>query len=151
MGREKSKDGKSEKSSKSKDKDKKSDKSKKSKDKDDKDKKRSSKSKTRDDDAKSTKSAKSDKTAKSASKKEKKSSKTEETKEEQVPFTKGTMPAQTGLQTQVQTTCVIHGKALNFYCENTESLICHDCTVMGPHNTQLHRISKLTDAFSYRF
>lgn len=22
---------------------------------------------------------------------------------------------------------------------------------MGPHNTQLHRISKLSDAFSYRF
>jgi palmitoyltransferase len=58
---------------------------------------------------------------------------------------------QSGLQTHVQTTCAIHGKPLNFYCENTESLICHDCTVMGPHNTQLHRISKLTDAFSYRF
>lgn len=45
----------------------------------------------------------------------------------------------------------MHGKPLKFYCENTESLICYDCTVMGPHNTQLHRISNVDEAFRYRF
>lgn len=48
-------------------------------------------------------------------------------------------------------TCALHGKPLKFYCENTESLSCYDCTVMGPHNTQLHRISNLDEAFRYRF
>jgi hypothetical protein len=47
--------------------------------------------------------------------------------------------------------CAIHGKELCYYCENTESLICYDCTVMGPNNTQLHRISKMDEAFAFRF
>ena len=47
--------------------------------------------------------------------------------------------------------CNLHGKPLKFYCENTESLACYDCTVMGPLNTQLHRISNLDEAFRYRF
>ena len=32
-----------------------------------------------------------------------------------------------------------------------EELICYDCTVMGPHNTQLHRICSIEEAFRYRF
>lgn len=65
------------------------------------------------------------------------------------PFVRGGTIAPTG--TNVLTTCLIHGGELKFYCENTESLICHDCTIMGPHNTQLHRISKMDEAFSFRF
>jgi palmitoyltransferase len=38
-----------------------------------------------------------------------------------------------------------------YYCETTESLICYDCTIMGPNNTQMHRISVLDDAYRYRF
>lgn len=177
----KSKEKKSEKSSKSKDKDKKSDKEKKSdkdkksdkassksRDKDKKSDKSKSKDKKKDDDTKSAKSSKSDK-SKSSKTKDKK--KTEEKKEEppvveanlqgglpdpskvdamaNAPFIRGgTEPKPSS---SVQSTCLIHGKDLQFYCENTESLICYDCTVMGPHNTQLHRISKMDEAFAFRF
>ena len=135
-----------------KDKDKKSDKASsksKEKKKDDDAKSSKSKDKKKDDDTKSSKSDRS----KSAKTKEPKA--TEETKEEipieakvaagglpdpakvdsmsNPPFVKGgTEPQKT---TNVQTKCLIHGKDLQFYCENTESLICYDCTVMGPHNT----------------
>lgn len=174
--RSKSKDGGSDKKSKtsSKSKDKKSDKDSK-KAKEDKKKDRSKSKNRGDDDAKSNKSGKSDrsKTKSSTSKskdKLKKPSKKELTEGEdpisakltdpagqkdqmaasmmQGPFSRGaSVPA--GLA--ATTTCAIHGKDLNYYCENTESLICHDCTVMGPHNTQLHRIQKMSEAFGYRF
>lgn len=160
------------KKSKSKDKDAKSSKSK---DKDDKSAKSKSKDKkSKGDDAKSVKSSKS-KTSKSKDKdsksKDAKSSKSkskdkdkkakdkpEKGQEEEakvdvktdvqtVPFVNTTtVPAQ-----QQNTKCLLHNKDLQFYCENTESLICYDCTVMGPHNTQLHRISKVDEAFAYRF
>ena len=169
-GSSKSKD--KSKDSKSKDKDKKSDKaSSKSKDKKKDDDAKSSKSKSKDkkkdDDTKSSKSDKS----KSAKTKEPKAA--EETKEEvpieakvaagglpdpakmeamsNPPFVKGGTEPQKTSTTTVQTKCLIHGKDLQFYCENTESLICYDCTVMGPHNTQLHRISKMDEAFAFRF
>ena len=47
--------------------------------------------------------------------------------------------------------CMLHNKPLRYYCDNYEELICYDCTVMGPHNTQLHRICNVEEAFRYRF
>ena len=46
---------------------------------------------------------------------------------------------------------MLHGKPLRYYCDNTEELLCIDCTIMGPHNTQLHRICNIEEAFRYRF
>ena len=174
--RSKSKDGGSDKksktSSKSKDKTKESDAGSK-KGKDDKKKDRS-KSRNKDDDTKSAKSGHSDrsKTKSATSKTKDNKKKGEEVANEgqdqisakltdplaatgglvastmQGPFSRGaSMPP--GMA--ANTLCAIHGKDLNYYCENTESLICHDCTVMGPHNTQLHRITKMSEAFGYRF
>jgi len=46
---------------------------------------------------------------------------------------------------------MLHNKPLRYFCESCEELVCYDCTVMGPHNTQLHRVSSLDDAYKYRF
>ena len=48
-------------------------------------------------------------------------------------------------------TCMLHGKPLRYFCDSCEELLCYDCTVMGPHNTQLHRICNMEEAFRYRF
>ena len=47
--------------------------------------------------------------------------------------------------------CMLHNKPLRYFCDTCEELICYDCTVMGPHNTQLHRICNMEEAFRYRF
>ena len=47
--------------------------------------------------------------------------------------------------------CMLHRQSLRYFCDSCEELICYDCTVMGPHNTQLHRISSIEDSFRYRF
>ena len=46
---------------------------------------------------------------------------------------------------------MLHKQQLRYFCVSCEELICYDCTVMGPHNTQLHRISSIEDAFRDRF
>lgn len=47
--------------------------------------------------------------------------------------------------------CFLHNQPLRYFCDSCEELICYDCTVMGPHNTQLHRISAMEEAFRTRF
>ena len=47
--------------------------------------------------------------------------------------------------------CLLHHQPLRYYSETSEELICYDCTVMGPHNTPLHRISSIEEAFRQRF
>ena len=47
--------------------------------------------------------------------------------------------------------CVLHKQPLRYFCDSCEELICYDCTVMGPHNTQLHRITSIEESFRYRF
>jgi hypothetical protein len=47
--------------------------------------------------------------------------------------------------------CMLHNKPLVYFCDTCEELLCSDCTTMGPHNTQLHRICNLEEAFRYRF
>ena len=48
-------------------------------------------------------------------------------------------------------TCMLHDKPIRYFCDSCEELLCYDCTVMGPHNTQLHRICNLEEAFRFRF
>ena len=149
----KDKDAKSVKSSKSKDKDGKSSKSK------DKDAK-STKSKSKDKDGKSVKSSKSaEKDKKASNKDEERKEVAADAKPDATmagTFDRATLQMGatiqgTGLFGQppngtfkregqlasmsVQTVCSIHGKPFQYYCETTESLICYDCTIMGPNNT----------------
>jgi palmitoyltransferase len=39
----------------------------------------------------------------------------------------------------------------SIYCETCEDVICYDSPLMGQHNTQLHRISSIPDAFNSRY
>lgn len=41
--------------------------------------------------------------------------------------------------------------ANSIYCETCEDVICYDSPLMGQHNTQLHRISSIPDAFNSRY
>ena len=69
------------------------------------------------------------------------------------------MPADSPFRTQpvlntnvtVSRQCMLHNKPLRYFCDSCEELLCYDCTVMGPHNTQLHRICNMEEAFRYRF
>jgi len=47
--------------------------------------------------------------------------------------------------------CFLHNQQLRYFCDSCDELICYDCTVMGPHNTQLHRIAAMDEAFRTRF
>lgn len=46
--------------------------------------------------------------------------------------------------------CIHHNVPFQYFCETCEEPICQQCTVLGPHNTQLHRINRLNDAFKIR-
>ena len=61
-----------------------------------------------------------------------------------------TQPIQNNYVTQSKS-CMLHTKPLRYFCDTCEELLCYDCTVMGPHNTQLHRICNMEEAFRYRF
>ncbi len=47
--------------------------------------------------------------------------------------------------------CVHHNQPLKFYCEACEEPTCEDCHTLGPHNTELHRVSSLQEAFNARY
>lgn len=46
--------------------------------------------------------------------------------------------------------CVHHNQSLRFYCEACEEPICDECQYSGPHNTELHRVATLQEAFNAR-
>ncbi|EGR29141.1 hypothetical protein IMG5_162440 [Ichthyophthirius multifiliis] len=46
--------------------------------------------------------------------------------------------------------CVHHSSELVYYCESCEEPICRNCTKLGPHNNQLHRINTLEEAYKSR-
>ncbi|KAM3142964.1 hypothetical protein pb186bvf_005027 [Paramecium bursaria] len=46
--------------------------------------------------------------------------------------------------------CIHHNIPFQYFCEACEEPVCQQCMVLGPHNTQLHRINKLTDSFKQR-
>jgi palmitoyltransferase len=41
-----------------------------------------------------------------------------------------------------------HNQKLVYYCESCEEPICQQCTTLGPHNNQLHRIQAVQEAYS---
>ena len=68
-----------------------------------------------------------------------------------------TMPAEGLFRTQPilnphvtqSRSCMLHSKPLRYFCDSCEELLCYDCTVMGPHNTQLHRICNMDEALRF--
>lgn len=46
--------------------------------------------------------------------------------------------------------CYHHGIKLTMFCEACEEPVCDQCTVVGPHNTQFHKISGLMEAYNQR-
>jgi hypothetical protein len=47
--------------------------------------------------------------------------------------------------------CYHHNTPLKFYCESCEEPICHECQMIGPHNSKLHRISNIFESFRKKF
>lgn len=47
--------------------------------------------------------------------------------------------------------CYHHNNPLKFYCESCEEPICHECQIIGPHNTKLHRIIGISEAFRAKY
>lgn len=50
----------------------------------------------------------------------------------------------------MNTNCYHHNLPLRLYCESCDEPVCQNCQVMGPHNTQLHRVSSLFDVYRRR-
>ncbi len=47
--------------------------------------------------------------------------------------------------------CPYHNEQNTNYCEVCEQVGCASCLVYGPHNNQMHRITKLDEAFKSRY
>ena len=47
--------------------------------------------------------------------------------------------------------CYHHNMPLKFYCESCEEPICQECQIIGPHNTKLHRITNVIDAYKTKY
>ena len=47
--------------------------------------------------------------------------------------------------------CYHHNNNLKFFCDSCEEPICEDCQIYGPHETKLHRIISIENAFSEKF
>jgi hypothetical protein len=63
----------------------------------------------------------------------------------------GGVPIHQNIDPESKKKCFLHQQQLRYFCDSCEELICYDCTVMGPHNTQLHRISSIEESFRGRF
>ena len=44
--------------------------------------------------------------------------------------------------------CYHHQNIFEFYCESCNEPICSECQIIGPHNTNLHRIISINEAFN---
>ena len=51
---------------------------------------------------------------------------------------------------QNQNFCYHHNQELLLYCDSCEEPVCDHCTYLGPHNTQLHRINSIDEAYNGR-
>mgnify|MGYP000918097077 FL=1 len=47
--------------------------------------------------------------------------------------------------------CQLHKEKNILFCELCEQPGCHNCTVFGPHNSQMHRVSKLEECYKARY
>ena len=47
--------------------------------------------------------------------------------------------------------CYHHQSNLEFFCESCDEAICKQCQIIGPHNTNYHRIIQITEAFNKKY
>ena len=47
--------------------------------------------------------------------------------------------------------CYHHQLNLEFFCESCDEAICKQCQIIGPHNTNYHRIIEITEAFNKKY
>ena len=47
--------------------------------------------------------------------------------------------------------CYHHQLNLEFYCESCDEAICKQCQIIGPHNTNYHRIIQIDEAFKKKY
>ena len=47
--------------------------------------------------------------------------------------------------------CYHHNNPLKFYCESCDEPMCNECQIMGPHNTKLHKITNILEAFKDKY
>ena len=52
---------------------------------------------------------------------------------------------------KMKTLCYHHQLNLEFFCESCDETICKRCQIIGPHNTNYHRIINIKDAFNKKF
>jgi len=43
--------------------------------------------------------------------------------------------------------CIHHEQTMTYFCDSCQEPVCNQCTVIGPHNNQLHRLIDLQTAF----
>lgn len=46
--------------------------------------------------------------------------------------------------------CALHARPFTLFCEKCYEPICSQCTLLGPHNTQLHAITNIAQAYERR-
>ena len=47
--------------------------------------------------------------------------------------------------------CYHHQTTLEFFCESCDEAICKQCQIIGPHNTNYHRIIQIKEAFNKKY
>ena len=47
--------------------------------------------------------------------------------------------------------CYHHQSNLEFFCESCDEAICKQCQIIGPHNTNYHRIIQISEAFNKKY
>ena len=52
---------------------------------------------------------------------------------------------------KIKKLCYHHQLKLEFFCESCDETICKQCQIIGPHNTNYHRIIDIKEAFNKKF
>ena len=52
---------------------------------------------------------------------------------------------------KIKKLCYHHQSNLEFFCESCDEAICKQCQIIGPHNTNYHRIIPIREAFNKKF
>lgn len=52
---------------------------------------------------------------------------------------------------KVKKLCYHHQNPLEFFCESCDEAICKQCQIIGPHNTNYHRIISIKEAFNKKY
>ena len=52
---------------------------------------------------------------------------------------------------KIKKLCYHHQSKLEYFCESCDEAICKQCQIIGPHNTNYHRIIPIREAFNKKF